>query len=89
VRFFQKITSLPFAFIHQIEKLIDCTSLSNSQMQRDYSHFLGKAAWRVKNVQGAIDVIKRTRTEKLIVMGGSRLNFKMGFRLTLSSGIRF
>lgn len=57
--------------------------------KRSYFHFLGKAAWRVKNVQGAIDVIKRTKKEKLKVMGGSRLNIKMGFRFTLSPRVSF
>ncbi|MEP2667977.1 MAG: glycosyltransferase [Cyclobacteriaceae bacterium] len=56
---------------------------------RNYFHFLGKAAWRVKNVVGAIDVIKKTKAERLKVLGGSRLNIKMGFRLTLSSRISF
>jgi glycosyltransferase involved in cell wall biosynthesis len=57
--------------------------------KRKYFHFLGKAAWSVKNVQGAIDVIKATAHEKLLVLGGHRLNLKMGFRFTLSSRIHF
>ena len=57
--------------------------------KRDYYHFLGKAAWRVKNVQGAIDVVKNLPGEKLYVMGGTRLNIKMGFRFTASPRIRF
>lgn len=57
--------------------------------KRDYFHFLGNAAWRVKNVQGAIDVIKRTKREKLKVMGGNRMNVKMGFRLTTSPRVSF
>lgn len=57
--------------------------------KRTYFHFLGKAAWRVKNVIGAIDVIKETKTEKLKVLGGHRINFSMGFRFTLSSKISF
>lgn len=57
--------------------------------KREYYHFLGKAAWRVKNVQGAIQVAKQLRNEKLYVLGGTRLNIKMGFRLTLSPKIRF
>lgn len=51
-------------------------------------HFLGKAAWRVKNVQGAIDVALRAGVE-LDVLGGERLNFKRGFRWTLSRRIHF
>jgi glycosyltransferase involved in cell wall biosynthesis len=56
---------------------------------RNYFHFLGKAAWRVKNVKGAIEVIKRTKSEKLRILGGTRLNIKMGFRFTLSPRARF
>lgn len=51
-------------------------------------HFLGKAAWRVKNVQGAIDVALRAGVE-LDVLGGTRLNFKRGFRWTWSRRIHF
>jgi glycosyltransferase involved in cell wall biosynthesis len=57
--------------------------------KRNLFHFLGKAAWSVKNVQGAIDVIKATKNEGLMVMGGHRLNLKMGFRFTPSSRIHF
>lgn len=55
---------------------------------RERFHFLGKAAWRVKNVHGAIDITKRAG-EQLDVLGGHRLNFKMGFRLTLDRHVRF
>ncbi|MEQ8425297.1 MAG: glycosyltransferase, partial [Cyclobacteriaceae bacterium] len=57
--------------------------------ERSYFHFLGKAAWRLKNVKGAIDAIKLTKSEKLRVLGGYRLNIKMGFRLTLSRRVKF
>lgn len=56
--------------------------------QRQRYHFLGKAAWRVKNVQGAIDITKLAG-EYLDVLGGHRLNLKMGFRLTLDQHVRF
>jgi len=56
--------------------------------KRTYCHFLGKAAWRVKNVAGAIEVARKSR-EQLAVLGGSRINFKMGFRLTLDRSVRF
>lgn len=59
------------------------------QRHRKYFHFLGKAAWSVKNLKGAIDVIHQTHNEKLHVLGGSRFNFKMGFRLTLSTRVKF
>lgn len=58
-------------------------------IKRNYYHFLGNAAWRVKNLRGAISIIKNTKSEKLKVLGGSRLNFNMGFRFTLSSRIHF
>ena len=61
----------------------------NTSSPREYYHFLGKAAWRVKNVRGAIDIVKHLSGEKLYVLGGTRLNFKMGFRLTLSPRVRF
>lgn len=61
----------------------------NELQKKDYFHFLGKAAWRVKNVQGAIDTVKHTKQEKLKVLGGNRFNFKMGMRLTLSPRVKF
>lgn len=57
--------------------------------KRDYFHFLGKASWRVKNVKGAIDIIKATKSERLKVLGGFRFNFKMGLRLTFSPRVHF
>lgn len=57
--------------------------------KRSFFHFLGNAAWRVKNVSGAIDVIKKTKTEKLKVLGGVRFNFKMGIRFTFSHKVSF
>lgn len=56
---------------------------------RNYFHFLAKAAWKVKNVQGAINVIHRTKREKLEVLGGVRFNIKMGMRFTFSPRVRF
>ncbi|UAY50903.1 glycosyltransferase [Ferruginibacter albus] len=57
--------------------------------KRTYFHFLGEAAWRLKNVKGAISVITHTQKEKLSVLGGTRLNFRMGFRFTISPRIKF
>lgn len=51
-------------------------------------HFLGKAAWRVKNVQGAIDVTGDAGV-RLDVLGGHRLNLKRGLRFTWSPRVRF
>ena len=56
---------------------------------RNYFHFLAKAAWRVKNVKGAINVIKKTKTERLKVLGGVRFNFNMGIRFTFSPKVSF
>lgn len=56
--------------------------------KKDYFHFLGRAAWRVKNVKGAIN-IARGSNEKLMVMGGHRLNLKMGVSYTPYPSIKF
>jgi hypothetical protein len=56
--------------------------------RRTYFHFLAKAAWRLKNVKGAITIARKSN-ERLAVLGGSRLNFKMGFRLTLDPRVSF
>ncbi len=57
--------------------------------KRDAFHFLGNAAWRIKNVKGAIDVVKGTKSERLNVLGGVRFNVSMGLRFTFSPRIRF
>ena len=58
------------------------------EQPRSRFHFLGKAAWRVKNVAGAIDVALKAG-QMMDVLGGDRLNFKRGFRFTASRKIRF
>lgn len=55
---------------------------------REYFHFLAKAAWRVKNVRGAIDIINKCN-EQLMVIGGNRINLKMGLRITPYLNIKF
>jgi len=55
---------------------------------REYLHFLGKAAWRVKNIRGSMD-IARASGYPLRVLGGYRVNLKMGIRITLDPRIRF
>ena len=57
-------------------------------VRRDF-HFLGKAAWRRKNVKGAIAATLGVPGARLHVLGGNRLNFSMGFRCTLNPRIRF
>lgn len=56
--------------------------------RRMYLHFLGKADWRVKNVKGAIELAEKAG-ERLHVIGGTRVNFRQGLRITLSSHVRF
>lgn len=56
--------------------------------QRDYIHFLGDAAWRVKNVRGAIKIAEKAKLS-LHVIGGVRFNFNQGLRLTFSSNVTF
>jgi glycosyltransferase involved in cell wall biosynthesis len=57
-------------------------------MKRRHVHFLAKAAWKIKNVAGAIELSRRSR-QKLVVLGGTRLNLKMGFRFTPDTHVRF
>ena len=56
--------------------------------QRQYFHFLGDASWKVKNVKGAIALAKQAH-EKLVVLGGNRINFNMGFRFTPDLHVSF
>lgn len=56
--------------------------------QREHLVFLAKAAWKVKNVRDSI-AIARQAGETIVIAGGTRLNFKMGFRLTLDRNARF
>lgn len=55
----------------------------------NYFHFLGKAAWRVKNVKGAVDTVKNTKREKIKILGGVRFNISMGLRFTLTPKASF
>lgn len=63
--------------------------VANLKKNRMGFHFLGKASWSVKNVKGAIKITENVNGAYLEVLGGSRLNFKMGFRLTLNPRIHF
>lgn len=56
--------------------------------KQNYVHFLGKAAWRIKNVRGAIRIAAKNKTE-IKILGGTRINFKMGFRFTTSKWAKF
>ncbi|NCT94606.1 MAG: glycosyltransferase family 4 protein [Chitinophagaceae bacterium] len=55
---------------------------------RRYVHFLGDAAWRVKNVRGAMR-IARLAGVPLHVIGGVRFNVNQGIRLTFDPRIHF
>lgn len=58
------------------------------KQKRTNLHFLGKAAWKVKNLKGAMYIARKT-SHRLDVMGGYRFNFKMGIRLTFDPRIKF
>jgi glycosyltransferase involved in cell wall biosynthesis len=60
----------------------------NFDIPREYYHFLGKGAWRVKNLKGAINVAQKANV-RFEVLGGTRLNLKRGFRYTWSRRIQF
>jgi glycosyltransferase involved in cell wall biosynthesis len=55
---------------------------------RKHLLFLAKAAWKVKNVTGAIQIARQAR-RRLAVVGGHRVNFNMGPRITLDPNVRF
>jgi glycosyltransferase involved in cell wall biosynthesis len=50
--------------------------------------FLGKAAWRLKNVKGAIRVARKAGAP-IDILGGTRINLSMGLRITLDPNARF
>jgi glycosyltransferase involved in cell wall biosynthesis len=50
--------------------------------------FLGKAAWRLKNVRGAIRVARKAGAP-IDILGGTRINLSMGLRITLDPNARF
>ncbi|MFO7723081.1 MAG: glycosyltransferase [Bacteroidales bacterium] len=56
--------------------------------RRQYFHFLGNAAWRVKNLKGAIRVTA-VAGENLHVLGGSRISFRMGFNISFARHVSY
>ncbi len=56
--------------------------------KKKYLHFLGDAAWRVKNLKGAIQIATKAKIP-LHVLGGVRFNFNQGIRLTFNPSIHF
>tara|TARA_B100001093_G_scaffold449027_1_gene454982 strand:- start:152 stop:1147 length:996 start_codon:yes stop_codon:yes gene_type:complete len=77
------------AYVHNGLNWSECYPTVNLTASRRHFHFLGKAAWRVKNLRGAVDIIKRMKSERLVVLGGQRVNFSMGFRVTMTPKVRF
>lgn len=62
----------------------------NLQHKRTDYHFLAKADWNVKNLHGAISVIRRLPAgPQLHVLGGRRVSLHMGFRMSLDSRVDF
>lgn len=57
-------------------------------VKRIWYHFLGNAARRGRNIRGAIDIAQKSGG-RLHVVGGTRVNFRQGFRIPLSSSARF
>jgi glycosyltransferase involved in cell wall biosynthesis len=57
-------------------------------LPRNYFHFLGDASWGGKNVRGAVD-LAASAGSRVHVIGGSRVNFRKGLRITLSPNARF
>ena len=66
----------------------DAYGVVDFERARTRYHFLGKAAWSVKNVRGAIRVARLAGVE-LDVLGGKRFNVKGGVRLTVSRHVHF
>ena len=60
----------------------------NSKTQKTHFHFLGKARWKVKNVKGAMAIIRNTKNEKLKILGGNR-NIKYGLTNNIHPRIAF
>jgi glycosyltransferase involved in cell wall biosynthesis len=57
-------------------------------IRRSYVHFLGKAAWRVKNLKGCIRIAREAGIP-LRILGGHRISLNMGIRITLDPRVRF
>jgi len=68
---------------------LDWDEVEVNDSPRSNFHFLGKAAWRRKNISGAISATMRVKKAKLNVLGGYRLNFSMGFRFTSNPRVKF
>ncbi len=56
--------------------------------RRNFFHFLGDAAWKVKNLKGAIKIAKAAH-EKIAVLGGSRINTSQGIKINFAKNAKF
>lgn len=56
--------------------------------QRDHLHFLGKGAWSVKNMKGAIRTA-RLASLPIDIMGATRLSLKMGIKFSPDPNAKF
>ena len=55
---------------------------------KNYVHFLAKASWRIKNLQGTVRIAKAAKVP-LHVLGGTRINIRRNPYCYLSPSIRF
>jgi glycosyltransferase involved in cell wall biosynthesis len=77
------------SYVHNgIDPMDYGTPILNRDALKNYFHFLGDAAWRVKNVKGAIQITKLAH-QKLRVVGGVRFNFNQGIRLSFDTHVKF
>lgn len=60
----------------------------NLDKPKDYVHFLAKATWRIKNMQGAIKIAKNAKMP-MHILGGNRFNLKRNPYFYLSSDLTF
>ncbi|THD66269.1 glycosyltransferase [Robertkochia marina] len=83
-----------YGSVSYVHKGLDWSQYSKPNVNR-YSnsfHFLGRAAWGVKNLKGAIDIIKKVKQENLNVLGGRRFServFKLGPTYMFSRKVNF
>lgn len=60
----------------------------NLEKPKDYVHFLAKASWRVKNLQGTVRIAKAAG-KSLHVLGGNRFNIRRNPYFYLSPSLHF
>lgn len=60
----------------------------NLDNPKNYVHFLAKATWRIKNLQGAIKIAKKANMP-MHILGGKRFNLKRNPYFYLSSDLTF